>query len=133
MIVERSGVANTAEPWEWHCGFYPGGRPGEQRYGRAASFEAARASFEAAWRDYLPKCTDADFEAWRDQEARTTEKYRSFDSRERMLAEFSYLGGISADKLAASMLKYTIECMTIAITSAQVISTSTFELRACIL
>jgi hypothetical protein len=24
MIVERSGVANTAEPWEWHCGFYPG-------------------------------------------------------------------------------------------------------------
>jgi hypothetical protein len=24
MIVERSGVANTSEPWEWHCGFYPG-------------------------------------------------------------------------------------------------------------
>jgi hypothetical protein len=31
MIVERSGVANTAEPWEWYCGFYPGGMPGEQR------------------------------------------------------------------------------------------------------
>jgi hypothetical protein len=54
MIVERSGVANRAEPWEWHCGFYPGSDPGDQRYGRAASFEAARAAFEAAWREYLP-------------------------------------------------------------------------------
>jgi hypothetical protein len=53
MIVERSGVANTAEPWEWHCGFYPGSDPGEQRYGGAASFEAARAAFEAAWREYV--------------------------------------------------------------------------------
>jgi hypothetical protein len=33
----------------------------------------------------------------------------------------------------ASMLKYTIECMMIAITSAQAIRTSTFELRAYIL
>jgi hypothetical protein len=24
MILERFGVANTAEPWEWHCGVYPG-------------------------------------------------------------------------------------------------------------
>jgi hypothetical protein len=84
MIVERSGVANTAEPWEWHCGFYPGGRPGEQRYGRGASFEAARAAFEAAWRDYLPKRTEADFKEWRDQEAWTAEKYRRFDRHERM-------------------------------------------------
>jgi hypothetical protein len=37
MIVERRGVANTAEPWEWHCGFYPGGRPGEQRCQTATS------------------------------------------------------------------------------------------------
>jgi hypothetical protein len=60
MIVERSGVANTAEPWEWHSGFYPGERPGEQRYGRAASFEAARMAFEAAWRDYLPRRSEAE-------------------------------------------------------------------------
>jgi hypothetical protein len=84
MILERSGVANTAEPWEWHCGFYPGSNPGEQRYGRAASFEAARAAFEAAWREYLPKRSEADFEAWRHQEAWTAEKYRRFDRHERM-------------------------------------------------
>jgi hypothetical protein len=84
LIVERSGVANTAEPWEWHCGFYPGGQPGEHRYGRAADFAAARAAFEVAWRDYLPKCSEADFEAWRHQEAWTAEKYRRFDRHERM-------------------------------------------------
>jgi hypothetical protein len=83
VIVERSGVANTAEPWEWHCGFYPGGMPGEQRCGRAVNFEDARAAFEAAWRDYLPKCSDADFQEWRDQETWTVEKYRRFDRHER--------------------------------------------------
>jgi len=41
LIMERSGIANTVEPWEWHCGFYPGSRPGDDRYGRAADFEAA--------------------------------------------------------------------------------------------
>jgi hypothetical protein len=84
VIVERSGIANSAEPWEWHCGFYPGGKPGGQRYGRAASFETARAAFEAAWHDYLPNLSDADFQAWRDQEAWTAEKYRRFDRHERM-------------------------------------------------
>jgi hypothetical protein len=83
VIVERSGVANTAEPWEWHCGFYPGGRPGDQRYGRVANFEAARAAFEAAWREYLPKCSEADFQEWRDQEAWTVQKYRRFDRHDR--------------------------------------------------
>jgi hypothetical protein len=52
---------------------------------------------------------------------------------ERRPAEFSYLRGISADRLAPSMLKYTIECMMIAITSAQAISINTLELRAYIL
>jgi hypothetical protein len=31
LIVERSGVAKTAEPWEWHCVFYPGSNPGVSR------------------------------------------------------------------------------------------------------
>jgi hypothetical protein len=87
MIVERSGIANT-EPWEWHCGFYPGGPHGEHRYGRAATFESARAAFEAAWREYLPKCTEADFQAWRDEEAWTAEKYRRFDRHERMPSDW---------------------------------------------
>ena len=58
--------------------------PGEQRYGTSASFEAARVAFEAAWRDFLPKRSEADFKAWRDQEAWTAEKYRRFDRHERM-------------------------------------------------
>jgi hypothetical protein len=71
VIVERSGIANSAEP-------------GEHRYGTSASFEAAREAFEAAWRDFLPKRSEADFQAWRDQEAWTAEKYRRFDRHERM-------------------------------------------------
>jgi hypothetical protein len=53
-------------------------------YGTSASFEAARVAFEAAWRDFLPKRSEADFQAWRDQEAWTAEKYRRFDRHERM-------------------------------------------------
>jgi hypothetical protein len=44
-----------------------------------------------------------------------------------------YRAGISAERLAASMPRYTIECTAIAITSAQMITISTFELRAYIL
>jgi hypothetical protein len=46
---------------------------------------------------------------------------------------FLYCGGISADRLAASMPKNTTECMTIAITSTQAMSSNTFELRAYIM
>jgi hypothetical protein len=92
MIIERSGVANTAEPWEWHCGFYPGSNPGEQRYGRAASFDAARAPFETAWREYLPLRSEADFEEWRRHAAWTAEKYRRFDRHERMPTDWKAPG-----------------------------------------
>jgi hypothetical protein len=43
--------------------------------GTAASFEIARAEFEAAWEEYLPQCTEGDFEAYRRQEAWTAWKY----------------------------------------------------------
>ena len=84
VIVERSGIARAAEPWEWHCGFYPGSEPGEQRYGTGTSFEAARTAFETAWWEYLPRRGEADFQAWRDQAAWTAEKYRRFDRHEHM-------------------------------------------------
>jgi hypothetical protein len=67
--------------------FYPGGRPGEQRYGRAASFEAARAAFEATWQEYLPKRGEADFQAWRDQQTWTAERYRRLDRCGKSLAQ----------------------------------------------
>ena len=51
---------------------------------KAATFEAARAKFEAAWQDYVPRCTAAAFQTWRDQQAWTKEKYRRFDRGEPM-------------------------------------------------
>jgi hypothetical protein len=78
MIVERSGVANTGEPWEWHCGFYPGSNPGEQRYGPGTSFEAAHAAFEAARR------SEADFQVWRNQQDWTERKNAMWERGERL-------------------------------------------------
>jgi hypothetical protein len=48
------------------------------------NFEAARAAFEAAWRDYLPKHTEIDFQEWHDHQAWEKEKYRRFNRGERM-------------------------------------------------
>jgi hypothetical protein len=78
-IALRTGNPHDTDPWEWCCGFYPGSRPGECRSGTAATFDDARADFESAWRVFLSKRTEADFQAWRDQEAWTAEKYRRFD------------------------------------------------------
>jgi hypothetical protein len=75
VIVERSGAPPTLDQWQWCCGFYPGSDPGDDRHGTAADFETARAAFEAAWREYLPKRTDADFEEWRQDAAWHTAKY----------------------------------------------------------
>jgi hypothetical protein len=57
------------------CGFYPGSHPGECTQGTAATLDQARAGFEAAWRVFLAKRTEADFQAWRDQQAWTQRKY----------------------------------------------------------
>jgi hypothetical protein len=83
-IIERVGNPHDTEPWEWRCGFYPGSRPGECTSGTAETFHDARAEFESAWRVFSSKRTEADFQAWRDQEAWTAEKYRRFDRGERM-------------------------------------------------
>ncbi len=48
MIAIRSGNPTKTDPWSWTCGFYPGSRPGECTMGTAATFEQARAAFEAA-------------------------------------------------------------------------------------
>ena len=82
VIVERSGVANSAEPWEWHCGFYPGGPLNKHRYGRAATFEGARSAFEAAWLLYLPKYRGTDFDEWRQDAAWHAAKYARWDGKD---------------------------------------------------
>ena len=72
-------------------GFYPGSRPGECTNGTAADFEEARTAFEAAWRVFLAKRTEADFQEWREQQAWTAEKYRRCDRGERMPADWQSL------------------------------------------
>jgi hypothetical protein len=66
-IGERAGAPHDEDRWGWACGFHPRDR---HVSGTAESFDHARAAFEAAWRDYLPTCTD-DFEAYRRQQAWT--------------------------------------------------------------
>ena len=44
-IAIRSGNPHDEDPWEWHCGFYPGSHQSDT----AATFEEARADFEHAW------------------------------------------------------------------------------------
>jgi hypothetical protein len=86
VIVERSGAPPSSDQWQWCCGFYPGSNPGDDRHGTAASFEAARAGFEAAWRDYLPKRSEDDFEEWRQDVAWHSAKYARWDRRGAVLS-----------------------------------------------
>jgi hypothetical protein len=97
-MAKAVGNPGAAESWQWSRGFYPGSNPGEQRNGSAPSFEAARMAFEAAWRDYLPKRTEADFQAWRDQEAWTAEKYRRIDRGERTPPDWRPDGGTTVGR-----------------------------------
>lgn len=81
-ITERAGVPHDVDQWGWSVGFYPvDHRPDEyQPSGTAETFEQARAEFEEAWHDYLPRCTDADFAENRRHRAFTAWKYRMHDT-----------------------------------------------------
>jgi hypothetical protein len=83
-IAIRSGIPHDEDPWGWACGFYPGSHPGEHTDGTAATFEAARADFEIAWRVFLSKRTEADFQAWRDQRDWTARKYAMWKAGEKL-------------------------------------------------
>ena len=74
-IARAVALRNAITQWKWYCGFYPG--PGDQLGGTADTFAEARVALKAAWQDYLPRCTKADFQAWRDQ-------HRRFDRGEPM-------------------------------------------------
>jgi hypothetical protein len=81
VIIERSGAPPSSDQWQWCCGFYPGSHPGEDRHCTAVTFDAARAAFEAAWRDYLPNRSDADFEGWRPDAVWHAAKYARWDRK----------------------------------------------------
>jgi len=65
---------------------------GECTSGTAVTFGQARAAFESAWRVFLSKRTEADFQAWRNRQAWTAENYRRFDRGERMPHDWRAIG-----------------------------------------
>jgi hypothetical protein len=83
-IAKRVGIPPDQPPWGWTCGFYPGSHPGECTNGTGATFDQAREKFEAAWLVFLAKRTEADFQAWRDQQAWTERKYAMWARGERV-------------------------------------------------
>jgi hypothetical protein len=83
-IAIRTGNPNTTDAWGWRCGFYPGSNPGECTSGTAATFDEARGAFQAAWRVFLAKRTEADFQAWRDQRDWTERKYGLWERAEQL-------------------------------------------------
>ena len=54
------------------------------RNGSAATFEQARADFEAAWKVFLSNRTEADFQEWRDQRDWTARKYATWERGEKL-------------------------------------------------
>jgi hypothetical protein len=74
-IGELAGAPNDVDQWGWSCGFYLGSHPGEHSSGTAADFETARVEFEASWRIFSTKRTEADCQKWRHQWDFTAQKY----------------------------------------------------------
>ena len=83
-IGERAGVPKGVDQWGWSCGFHPGSDVKDHARGTAATFDQARADFEAAWRVFLPKCTEEGFQDWRRQRASTEWKYAMWEAGCRM-------------------------------------------------
>lgn len=83
-IRTRAGVPTEKDQWGWSLGFYPGTEPGAQRHGSAATFETARAAFDAAWQQLAPTMTEESFERWRRSRDFHAWKYRMWDCGCRM-------------------------------------------------
>jgi len=83
-IAIRCGNPHDEDPWEWRCGFYPSSHPGEHQDGTAASFDEARSDFEAAWKVFSAKRTEADVQAWRGQQDWTARKYAMRQAGEKL-------------------------------------------------
>jgi hypothetical protein len=83
-ITRRAGVPVDVDEPGWDCGFCPASHDGRRFDGTSATFEIARAEFEAAWHEYLPTCNEADFAEYRQQRAWTAWKYQMRDIGHRL-------------------------------------------------
>jgi hypothetical protein len=83
-IAKRVGIPWDEQSWGCLWGFYPGSHPGECTNGTAATFDQARADFEAGWAVFLSNRTEVDFQEWRDQRNWTARKYALWDAGKRL-------------------------------------------------
>jgi hypothetical protein len=74
-IGRRAGVPLHVDQWEWNCGLHP-----MTAAGTAASFDAAREAFAAAWAELEPRIPTEALDAHRRQRAFTAWKYAMFDA-----------------------------------------------------
>ena len=77
--LSKTGIRTRRGRGKWSCGFYPLHRDQCFR-GQALDFETARAGFDAAWNVFLPKRTEAEFEASRREKQWTANKYALWDA-----------------------------------------------------
>jgi hypothetical protein len=81
---------------------YRRGPVGHCTCGTAATFDEARADFEAAWRVFLSKRTEVDFQEWRDQRDWTARKYAHVGSRRRVAVAGGNFSSSLPDRSASS-------------------------------
>lgn len=63
-LMRHQGTAR--EMWRWSVGFHPGRHPRDNQAGTTDTFEQAREAWAKAWEAYLPDCTEAQFEEYRE-------------------------------------------------------------------
>lgn len=79
-IACQPGVPVHVDQWGWSVAFYPLDHRGKSCGSTAATFDLARAGFEAAWKAYLPLSTEDDFAGHRQQRAWIGWKYAMHDA-----------------------------------------------------
>ena len=73
-IAIQSGLPVKAKQWRWDVGFYPASHAVVPQRLRPKLRRSA-GKLRSRWRDYLPRCTEADFIEHRRQRAWTAWKY----------------------------------------------------------
>src|SRR5258707_849598 len=79
-IPIRNGNPHDEDPWDWHCGFYPGCHPGEPRPASRRPAPISKKHGRFFWRNE-PRLT---FRRGRDQQDWTARKYAIWQAGEKL-------------------------------------------------
>ncbi len=72
--------AGGVDHWAWACGVYPASHRGLRADGTAKNFDEARAAFEAAWNEMLPRLTESESAEYQRHEAFDRWKHAMWDA-----------------------------------------------------